>query len=322
MDKVFNWCFIGCGKLAGIVAQQLNASGRHRIVSAYTRRPEQCAAFTAAYGGTPCATAAEAIASPGVDGVYVVTPHASHFEYTKLALEMGKPVLNEKAFTVTAHETRQLIDLAKEKDLYLAEAMWIWFAPVANKIKSWLDAGAFGQITNVVLSARGDGRNYAPRVTDPAAAGGALLDMGVYAITYLYRLFGKPTSVTCKGVVADGIDREEDITLTFPAGQTYVTSVSVCDPQGKNSLLIEGAKAKIHINGFNYTNTVDLIHTDGTVEHFEGDGSYLNEFDLVVSEIRQGLKQSRWQPLQITLDVMEIMDECRRQMALVYPFEK
>ncbi len=321
MEK-FGWCFIGCGKLAGIVAEQIVASGRHRIVSAYTRRMAQCEEFAAKFDCAACATAEEAIRMPGVDAVYVVTPHSSHYVYTKQALELGRPVLNEKAFTVTAADTKALIDLAKEKELYLAEAMWTWFAPVAHQVKAWLDAGEFGDGLTVELSLRGDGRNYAPRVTEPAAGGGALLDVGVYVLTYLYRLFGKPAKVECRGLVANGIDEEEDFTLTFPDGRVVTATAAVCDPQGRNYLTIRGDRASVHMDGFHYADSADLIRQDGTTEHFEGRGDYLNEFDLVAGEIRAGRKESRYQPLAVTLDVMAIMDECRRQMGLVYPFEQ
>ncbi len=321
MEK-FGWCFIGCGKLAGIVAEQIVASGRHRIVSAYTRRMEQARDFTDRFGGVPCATAEEAIAMQGVDAVYVVTPHSSHFVYAKKALEIGRPVLNEKAFTVAAADTEALIALAKEKNLYLAEAMWTWFAPVANQVKAWLDAGEFGDNVTVALSLRGDGRNYAPRVTEPAAGGGALLDVGVYVLTYLYRLFGKPAKVECKGLVANGIDEEEDFILTFPDGRVLTATAAVCDPQGRNFLTIRGDKATLHMDGFHYADAADLVRKDGSVEHFEGCGNYLNEFDLVAEEIRAGRRESRYQPLSVTLDVMRIMDDCRKQMGLVYPFEQ
>lgn len=322
MSNVFNWCFIGCGKLAGIVAEQLLASGRHRIVSAYARNFGRCSAFTDQYGGLPCHSAREALASPEVDGVYIVTPHSSHYEYARLALEMGKPVLCEKAFTVSARHTAELIRLAREKELYLAEAMWTWFSPVANQVKRWLDDGTLGDVQHVRLNFRGNGQHYAPRVTEAAAAGGALLDIGVYTLTYLYRLFGKPEAVTCKGVVAEGIDWENDILLRFPGGAEYRTTTSICDPVTDQTLYITGSKAAVEVPGFFFTDHAILRYPDGREERFDGDGSYLNEFDIAAEEIRAGLKESRFVPLKATMDVMEIMDECRAQMQLVYPFEQ
>lgn len=321
MSQIFNWCFIGCGKLAGVVAEQLAASGRHRIVSVYARHFDRCSAFAEKYGAVPCHTAEEAIAATGVDGVYIVTPHSSHYQYARLALELDKPVLCEKALTVNARDAHELIRLAREKKLYFAEAMWTWFSPVANQVKAWLDSGVLGQLESVRLNFRGEGRNYAPRVTEVAAAGGALLDIGVYVITYLYRLFGKPESVACRGTVAEGIDWDNEIRLRFSSGAEYLTTTSICDPVTDQTLYLQGSEGSIEAPGFFYTDHAVLRRKDGSEEVFTGDGSYLNEFDIAAAEIREGLTESRFVSHQATLDVMEIMDECRAQMNLVYPFE-
>ena len=319
-QKEFGWCFIGCGKLAGIVAEQLVKSGRHKIVSAYTRREENCKEFTERFGGLATKSAKEAMTAPGVDGVYVVTPHRSHYEYTKLALECGKPVLCEKAFTVNLKDAEDLIRLAEEKNLYLAEAMWTWYSPIARQVKYWLDSGELGTVTKCVADCRTDSQNYAPRVTDPQAAGGALLDMGVYAITYIYKLFGKPEKISCKGVLDKGIDWTEDVTMSYPGGDFLAIS-SVWDKDADQVLTLEGTKGRIVLGGLHYAGKVTLWKNDGSSETLTADGSYLNEFNRVAEEIREGLTESRYITHQNTLDVMAMMDECRRQMGLKYDFE-
>lgn len=321
-NKVFNWCFIGAGKLAHRVANSILPSGRHKITSVYTRSFEKGKAFAEKFGGTAYETAKEAITAPDVDGVYVVTTHDCHYEYVKLALQLGKPVLCEKAFTITADEARELVALAKEKDLYLAEAMWTWFGTTAHKVKEWLDNGEFGELEEVSLTYNMNSQKYAERVTDPNRAGGALLDVGVYPITYMYRLFGKPTKVVCSGVLENGIDLCEKVDLTFENGKTYSCTASICDFKGLETLKIKGSKAKIKFMFYHFMNKVKLVRKKGKNEVFNGNGGYLREFDVAASEIREGLKESRLVPLDATVDVMEIMDECRRQMGLVYPFEK
>lgn len=321
-ENAFHWCFIGTGTLAGKVAKEITASGRHRIVSVYTRRMEKCRAFAEPYGALACAGAEEAITAPEVDGIYVVTPHSSHYEYVKLALELGKPVLCEKAFTTDAKQAEELIRLAEEKGVYLAEAMWTWFSPVAQQVKQWLDDGEFGEITKVVANYHMNSKGYAPRVTDPNRAGGALLDVGVYPITYLYRLFGKPTEVKCAGVLENGIDLSEDVTMVFPGGESYTASASIADYKGLERLKIVGTKASVSIPFFHMANKATLRRKDGKNQAFKGNGSMTNEFDRVAEEIRSGRTESRFVPHETTLDVMRIMDECRRQMGLVYPFEK
>ena len=322
MSNAFRWCFIGTGTLANTVAKDILPSKRHALATVYTRRFEKARAFAEQFGGKPYDNAEAAISDPDVDGVYVVTPHNSHYEYVKLALNLGKPVLCEKAFTVDAAQTRELIELSREKDLYLAEAMWTWFGPVAQQVKRWMDAGEFGDVHRVVANFHMNSKNYAPRVADPNMAGGARLDVGVYPITYLYRLFGKPVGVKCTGRLANGVDMSEDVELTFENGRTFTASASIDDYKGLERFSIAGDKAKAGMWFFHMARKVKLTRRQGPSEVFTGDGGYLNEFDCVAGEIREGLRESRLVPLQCTLDVMEIMDECRRQMGLVYPFEK
>ena len=321
-NSVFNWCFIGAGKLAGSVAREITRSNRHRVVSVYTRRLEQCQKFAQPYGALSCASAAEAITAPGVDAVYIVTPHNTHYEYAKLALELGKPVLCEKPFTTDSGQTEELIRLARSKGLYIAEAMWTWFAPVANQVKSWLASGEFGALKEVKLTYHAAIKNGAGRLTDPNRAGGALLDIGVYPITYLYRLFGNPVKVECVGELENGVDLREDVAMTFSDGGRYVASISMADWKGLERITIRGTKASLFVLFYHNAGRVKLKRKQGRSEVFKGDGSMLNEFDLAAGEIREGLTESRYVPHQSTLDVMRILDECRRQLGLVYPFEQ
>lgn len=317
----FGWCFIGSGVLGKKVAGMISDSGRHRIVSAYSRNYDKCASFAAKYGALACKNAKEAICAKGVEGVYIVTPHNSHHMYSKLAMELGKPVLCEKPMTVSAAETADLISLSRKNQVYLCEAMWTWFSPVANQIKTWLDEGMFGELIAFSLNCHMETRIYSSRVTDPDTAGGALLDLGVYPITYIMRLFGKPESVTCKGRLKGGIDMDEVVTLHYPTGASYTTSVSLHDIFGGATLKIQGTKASLTLPDFFRAGKVTLRQKQGKDIVFSGDGSYVNEFNLAASEIREGLTESRYIPLQSTLEVMEVLDECRRQMGLIYPFE-
>lgn len=320
-ERPFRWCFVGTGSLANTVARQVVRSGRHEVVSAYSRREESREWFARRHGASAFASAEEAILAPGVDGVYVVTPHSSHHEYVRLALELGRPVLCEKAFTVNAAQAEELVALAEGKGVYLAEAMWTWFSPVAHRVRRWVDDGEFGSIEKVVANYHMNIKGGASRLTDPMRAGGALLDIGVYPITYLYRLFGNPTEVRCVGRLSGGVDLSEDVTMTFGNGLTCTASASIADFRGFERLRIKGDGARLGSWLFHAANGVTLRRNDGTKETFRADGSYLNEFDRVAEDIRAGRTESLLVPHQATLDVMRIMDECRRQMGLVYPFE-
>ena len=319
-NSAFQWCFIGTGTLAGQVAGEITESGRHRIASVCSRRFEAAQRFAVPYGAEAFQDADEAIRK--ADAVYVVTPHPSHKQYVQKAIELGKPVLCEKPFTVQGSETKALFALAKEKNVYIVEGMWTWFAPVARKVKEWVDGGILGEIERVTTVMRVNVINYAPRLTDPMLAGGAILDSGVYPITYLYRLFGKPRAIRCEGRIAQGVDLGDEIDLTFENGQTHHISLAIDENPGVNYLRIEGSRKDVLLERFHYTDHADLLEKDGSLaERFEGKTTILTEFDAVADEIRAGRKESAFVPPQATMDVMDIMDECRRQIGLVYPFE-
>ncbi len=321
MNNAFGWAFIGAGTLGAQVAKEITKSGRHRVVSVYVRNPEKREAFAAQYDALAAETPEQAIAAEGVDGVYIVTPHTSHFAYAKLALSLKKPVLCEKPVTTDAKQSAELIRLARENNVYFTEAMWSWFSPIARQIKAWYDAGEYGEMTSFKMNYHLKSINYAPRVSDPNLAGGALLDITIYPITYAYRILGKPERVECKGTVARGIDTDEEITMYYPNGKKVEISASLLDFKGMERLTLIGTKAETDLRFFHSANGVRLKRIGGRSERLRGSGSMLNEFDLVAGEIREGLTESRCVPHEATQGVMEIIDECRRQIGLVYPFE-
>ncbi len=320
MEK-FKWCFIGTGSLAKTVASQLNKSGRHEIVSCYTRNLNKGKEFAKKYGGSAYDTPEKAITADGVEGVYIVTPHNAHYRYVKQALELGKPVFCEKAFTVTAQETDALIALAKEKDLYLCEAMWTWFSPTANQTKKWIDEEKLGKIYSANFTYHVNIINGAERVRDPKRAGGALLDITVYPITYAYRLWGMPQKIESKGVLKHGIDISEEIVFTYSDFKVNI-SASIADFKGFEKMSIKGEKGEIKATLYHAMNGVTLKKSMFKKETFKGNGpklnSYLDEFDTVAKEIREGIKESRMVPLKATSNVMHLLDEIRTQIGLNY----
>ncbi len=321
MEK-FRWCFIGAGSLANTVASQLNKSGRHAIASVYTRNYEKGKAFAEKHGGTAYDTPEKSITAEGVEGVYIVTPHNAHFRYANLALELGKPVFCEKAFTITADETQELIDIARKKKLYLCEAMWTWFSPSANMTKTWIDEGKIGKIHSADFRYHIRTVGYKGRHTDPRRAGGALLDITIYPITYAYRLWGKPDKIEAKANIRGGIDLGEDIVFTYSDGFKVNITASINDYIGLEKMVIKGEKGKITAPFFHAINGITCKKGLFRKETFKGNGpkmnSYLDEFDAVAEDIRSGRTESAMVPLKATLDVMEILDEVREQIGLSY----
>lgn len=313
------WCFIGTGKIANKAARAILSSGRHEIVSCYTRSFEKAKEFAERYHTTAYETAEEAMLAS--DAVYVSTTHNVHFPFAKQAISLHKPALIEKAFTMNAEEAKELIDLARKEGVYLAEGMWTWFSPCANEVLRWVKDGAIGKIKKAKFTYHLNSIHYAPRVSDPRRGGGALLDVTVYPITYAYRLFGKPNTIESRGVIKNGIDEKEDVLFTYD-DFTVSISASIVDMKGLENMTIFGSKGKITSPFYHSTTKATLYKGLFQKTKFKGgkgnNNTLLTEFDNVANEIEEGLKESRFVPLDATYEVMQIMDEVARQIGLKY----
>lgn len=318
----FRWCFIGTGSLAETVASQINRTGRHEIVSCYNRTKSRADKFASKYGGKAYDSAEEAMSAEGVEGVYIVTPHNAHFRYAEAALKKGIPVFCEKAFTVTAEETDKLIALAKEKDVYLCEAMWTWFSASANETKKWIDENKIGKVISADFKYHVRTVGNKGRHTDPQLAAGALLDITVYPITYAYRLWGRPQKISSTAVIKGGVDYSEKIIFTYADGLTVNISASIADFKGLEKMSIKGEEGEITAPFFHAFNGITCKKGFFRRETFKGNGPkinpYTDEFDAVADDIRAGRKESAMVPLKATSDVMHIMDEIREQIDLRY----
>ena len=146
---MFNWCFIGTGKIAKKVAKQVVTNDGHKIVSVYNRTKSKAEKFAKKYNSTVYESSLEAINDPRVDGVYIATTNETHFSFAKLCLENHKPVLCEKPITGNSKELEELIKLSKETNTMIKEAMWTWYNPVANKVKEWIKEERIGKIISV-----------------------------------------------------------------------------------------------------------------------------------------------------------------------------
>ena len=317
MEK-FRWAYIGPGHIAASTARSI-LKGNHEITAVYGRTYSRAKAFAEKFGGRAYESFDELIASKSFDAVYIATPHTAHVEYAVRALEAKIPVLCEKPVGVSAADVELLIKTAKENDTYFAEAMWTWFSDTALGVKKWVHNGDVGKAERVEIhyAFHGLAKSKDSRVRNPMTAGGALLDIGIYPITYCYNLFGYPDKITCEGEIRDGIDVNEKILLTY--GDT-VCELYISFEYLKEIFTLKGTKSKILIPAFHVSSYALMLGKKGIRLTF-GKTTYLNEFDRCAAEIRAGKKESAYIPFEATLSCMKIMDECRRQMGLVYPFE-
>ncbi len=315
----FKWAYIGSGSIAKNTAMNIS-KGNHKIVTVYSRTFQKAKDFAEKYGATAYEDFDSAVNRDDVDGVYIATPHTSHVEYAVKAMKMGKPVLCEKPVGVSVKDVDILINTAKETDTYFCEAMWTWFSPVALKVKEWVQCGEIGEIKEVVINYAFPGimMSKDSRVLMPETAGGALLDIGIYPITYCYNLFGMPKGIKCYGEIKDGIDIAETVILDY--GKFKCTlNMSLC--KLKENCKITGTKGSINLPVFFHMASKAILKKELKRKVFKGKTDYITEFNCVAEEIKQGKKESVYIPFVATRECMKIMDECRRQMKLVYPFE-
>lgn len=316
----FRWAYIGSGNIANSTAADIT-KGNHRIASVFSRNAEKANAFAEKYGAAAFNDFDSCVNRDDVDGVYIATPHTSHIDYAIRALKLKKPVLCEKPVGVSLKEVNAIIRAAEDEKVYFCEAMWTWFSDVALTVKKWVKSREIGEIKEVVI-------NYAfpgilmpktSRVLTPETAGGALLDIGIYPITYCYNLFGYPNNISCTGKIKNGIDISETVILEY-SNFKCTLDMSLC--KLKENCFIKGTKGTISLPAFFHMASKAILKNQHGKEIFNGKTDYLTEFTRAAEEIRQGKTESDYIPFEATKACMRIMDECRKQMNLVYPFEK
>ena len=316
--RKFKWAYIGNGNIANSTAKNI-LSGDHSIVSVYGRNGAKAREFAEKVGAVAYDSPQEAIDRDDVEGVYIATPHSSHVEYALLAMRLKKPVLCEKPVAVSAKDAQLLIDEAQKNGVYFAEAMWTWFSDVSLKVKEWIKSGKIGEVRSVEIYYQFLGilKPKTSRLFLPETAGGALLDIGIYPITYCYNLFGYPDEIVCKGELKNGIDMGETVTLRY-GNMKCLIHISLTEL--REDCTIIGTDGSVKLQLFHMASKASLKSKNGN-EVFKGKTDYLTEFTRVAEEIRSGKLRSDYVPYESTLDCLKIMDECRRQMDLRYPFE-
>ena len=316
---MFNWCFIGTGKIANKVAKQVVTNPGHKIVAVYNRTKAKAEKFAKKYNSKVYESALEAIKDPRVDGVYIATTNETHFSFAKLCLENQKPVLCEKPITGNAKELEELIKLSKENSTFLKEAMWTWFNPVANKVKKWIEEERVGKIISVdcIFNMPIFGYNKAKgRYINPARYGGALLDLGVYPVRYVYELFGTPKAIISKGKLYNGIDVFNESVFEYDGFKAHVSS-QINALVGEHCNIV-GEKGTIRVPLFHMASKAILKTKKGKEIFKDNKKKFATQFRVVAEYIKEE-KPNQLVSLNSSLDVMKIMDEIRKQIGVIFP---
>ncbi len=325
------WGVIATGGIARSVSQDLALLTDAELYAVSSRGQDTGDAFAAAYGfGRAYGNDAGALgyerllADDAVDVVYVATPHAQHHEIVLAALNAGKHVLCEKAFTINAREAAELIDVARSRRLFLMEAVWSRFLPAMQRA---FDIAASGEIGDIhwVTADLGFPAPYSPtaRLWARQDGGGALLDISVYPLLWALGTLGFPQTVSATGHLNnDGVDAQNALTLGYSHGaQVQLTSSLLA--HGPRTATVAGSKGFLQSIG-SINNPRELVIGTGWDEHrvetFDPVGrGYTYELREVTRCIQQGLTESPVMPLEDTLNTMRLFDGVRAQLGVSYP---
>jgi predicted dehydrogenase len=319
------WGVIGTGGIARAFARDLKFAPGHRVVAIGSRSIEKALGFASEFDCSALGSYEELVETD-VDAVYVATPHPMHAPNTTLALEHGKPVLCEKPFAVNSRESSVMIDTAQRKNLLLMEAMWSRFLPHYRTIRDLLQEEEFGEIISISAD---HGQNLPLpnfyRLHAPELAGGALLDLGIYPISFTYFILGKPQSIVAKAeYTPTGVDSQTSMIFRYENGAhaNLTTTLLVKSPC---TATVVGTKATLYVDGDFYTPTsMRLKRVNGEVIEFPKvyAGHGLREQAIEFAQLlRLGKKESELMSHADTQSIMESMDEIRSQIKLAYPFE-
>jgi predicted dehydrogenase len=315
MTEPLRWGIISTGGIARTFVNDLQYTEGDIAVAVGSRSIEAATSFADDFNiARRYASYEELVKDPDVDVVYIGTPHPMHFENTKLALENGKPVLVEKAFTMTEREAVELVELATAQSLFLMEAMWTRCLPHIAVVKELIAEGEIGDIVAIEAD-HGQYFDYDPlsRWFNPELGGGALLDLGVYPVSFASMLLGEPvTMLRMIDYAPTGVDQQMSIIFGYEEGaQAYLNTTTRA--KTPTTATISGTKARIEIDGDFYApSAFSLKARDRSLQRFEfstqGRGLHY-EATEVARCLREGLKESPLMPLAESVAVMRTMEK-------------
>lgn len=317
---------IGTGWIAEKAAITLNGLTEVDCYAVGSRSQEKADAFAKkwnipkAYGSY-----SELIADADVDLIYVGTPHSHHYDVTREAILAGKPCLVEKAFMANYRESKEIVDLARTQKVFLAEAIWTRYQPAVSIIRNLISEGRIGN-PRLITATLGYSMGNKPRIMRPDLCGGALLDLGVYALNFV-RMFCDANITSIKGacVKSDtGMDLTNAMTIIMDNGiLANVQSSAAC--VGDNIGVIAGTDGNLIIDNINNPQKITVnTHNREFVENIfvpKQITGYEYEFLACKQALEEGLLEPREMPLEETLYIMQLMDGLRQDWGVHYPMD-
>ena len=325
-ERTIKWAILGAGRIAHKFAQDFKQVKNASIVAVASRSRERAQSFASEYQIPNLLSYEELYRSTEIDVVYIATPHNFHYEQTLSCLQNKKAVLCEKPVTLNDKQFRSLVNVAKKNNVFLMEAMWTYFLPCIQKAKQWINEGKIGKI-KIIQADFGYKMEFNPysRIYAPELAGGALLDLGVYPISYACFFSGsKPNDIKATGKLSTtGVDETTSILLEF----NDISCILFCSVIARtiNKGYIFGETGYIELPEFHKAFSVRLYSNEHKLlESFE-DGrnswGYNYETQHVTDQLLSGSSESNIATFEASMIVQEIMTDVRKQIGVVYPGE-
>lgn len=329
MAKSFKMAIMGAGKIAGQMAAAINGLVEYGIeayavASRSLEKAQEFATkwnFAKAYGSYE-----EMVTDPAIQLVYIATPHAMHYENALLCIEHGKNILVEKAFTANADQAKEVMALAEKKGVFVAEAIWTRYMPAVQILRDMLASGTIGQVDSVEADFSVP-ISRVQRLQDPALAGGALLDLGVYTLTFASMFLGDDiASVKSRCLRYEtGVDATDHIELLYRDGRQAFLRTSMVSGS-RNEGKINGTKGYIEVSNLNNLEKLQVFDADGQPVETIVPPQIVNGYEYEVlacqKAIEAGQLECEQMPHAETILLMEQMDHLRKSWGVVYPFEK
>ncbi|MFH9980405.1 Gfo/Idh/MocA family protein [Streptomyces sp. NPDC017179] len=329
-EQRVRWGVLATGQIAAAFTADLVDLPDAEVVAVASRTEEPAKAFAERFGIPRAYGDWESLArDPDVDVVYVAAPHTAHRAAAGLCLEAGRNVLCEKPFTLNLRQAGELVALAREHDRFLMEAMWMYCNPLIRRLKALVDDGAIGEVRTVQADF-GLAGPFPPshRLRDPHLGGGALLDLGVYPVSFAQLLLGEPSDVTARAVLsAEGVDLQTGALLSWDGGALAQLHCSITGSTA-TCASVTGSKGRIDVpSGFFHPDRFVLRRHGRDPEEFTADpadgprSTLRHEAREVMRALRAGETESPLVPLEGTLAVMRTLDVVRERIGVRYPGE-
>lgn len=317
---------LGAGNIARKMAYTLSQMEDVVCLAVASRDMARSEKFAREYGIAKAYDSYEALVSdPEIGLIYIATPHSLHYEHAKLCIQHGKPVLCEKPFMANAGQAREILELAEENNVFVTEAIWTRYMPSRNIIDAVIKSGQIGEIVSVTANLGYDLRNV-KRLNDPALAGGALLDVGIYPLSFVSMVLGndiqKTVSMCTK--TKSGVDAQNSIILKYPDGKLASVHSSM-EGATEQYGIVYGTKGYLIAENINNIDKIKIYSPDRELVKELNPPAQITGFEDEVRASVKALQEGKTQCPQIPhseiLHMMRLMDSLREDWGIQFPFE-